>query len=619
MSLRSSVAFVFVLSLLVVALLGLGATPRADNTYNYPRLSLGTGVLHEFVEADSIDFLLRFQEVFGATSPRRVNDVKDSMRALGDTAWVNSTVFIHNFMPQCLFVKGIEAEGDGKLPKWIYDAATTNFIYAAAVAAWHNLHDYDVDWFLHDADGDTMCVWGSECNYALANVSAWCPRGAWNGRVTKWSGLQQYSYFFGTTIGKTYVDWLCSVAADSLFLQNDEFVDAYDGIQLEDGADRSLAWWAPYKPGGADSDFPDPKNDGLGISTVSAYMDSTASSFDSLLTHFVFAIRDEGYIARANCHGLRWAYDPSWWEDEDALITHGFQGRKMERYGNWGGWPYDSAGTAWFEIYDGLEDYYHPSGYTDGEMGWDVSVVESLSDADSSQAAREYWTRFNLGQTLMGDGFFAGQAADQDEYFYEYFDGTHEAEYAPLLIDGMGYDLGHAVADYAKFKPRSETDSLYYRQFRIAASGQTPARTTTVVVNMWDDELGGVPARDAQWYKGLRSTFPQPESLLVFNHWRGRSMKQAPPDKPAEAGPSVQGFDSRIDFNLPRAADVLLTIHDIQGRTIRTLIDGRQPAGRHVVRWDGRDDDGKSLASGIYFCRVAAEGRAATQRVVILR
>ncbi|MBN2172335.1 MAG: T9SS type A sorting domain-containing protein [Candidatus Krumholzibacteriota bacterium] len=74
-----------------------------------------------------------------------------------------------------------------------------------------------------------------------------------------------------------------------------------------------------------------------------------------------------------------------------------------------------------------------------------------------------------------------------------------------------------------------------------------------------------------------------------------------------------------IDFELPRAGAARLRIFDVAGRLVRTLASGELPAGRHRVRWDGRDGAGKYVASGIYFFRLEAGGHDVTRRMVLVR
>jgi hypothetical protein len=70
---------------------------------------------------------------------------------------------------------------------------------------------------------------------------------------------------------------------------------------------------------------------------------------------------------------------------------------------------------------------------------------------------------------------------------------------------------------------------------------------------------------------------------------------------------------------LPRSARVSFAVFDQQGRRLRTLLAGEQPAGEHAVTWDGLDDGGRAVASGVYFVRCTVEGRTFTRRIAALR
>jgi predicted outer membrane repeat protein len=86
------------------------------------------------------------------------------------------------------------------------------------------------------------------------------------------------------------------------------------------------------------------------------------------------------------------------------------------------------------------------------------------------------------------------------------------------------------------------------------------------------------------------------------------------------ASPNPFRSTTSIAFSLPEAASVSIDLFGVAGRLVRTLVhDERLSAGRHVVVWDGRDGAGESLASGVYFCRVAAGGRRLEKGMVLLR
>jgi len=75
-----------------------------------------------------------------------------------------------------------------------------------------------------------------------------------------------------------------------------------------------------------------------------------------------------------------------------------------------------------------------------------------------------------------------------------------------------------------------------------------------------------------------------------------------------------------LRFDLPEPATVTVQIFDITGRLIRTLLGGMaRPAGEHRVSWDGVDELGLPVASGLYFCRLEAGTFRATERVLMVK
>jgi flagellar hook assembly protein FlgD len=59
-----------------------------------------------------------------------------------------------------------------------------------------------------------------------------------------------------------------------------------------------------------------------------------------------------------------------------------------------------------------------------------------------------------------------------------------------------------------------------------------------------------------------------------------------------------------IDYTLPDAGEVEVRVFDVSGRHLRTLVDGRRLAGRHVIEWNGHGSPGTEIKPGIYFVRV---------------
>jgi hypothetical protein len=75
-----------------------------------------------------------------------------------------------------------------------------------------------------------------------------------------------------------------------------------------------------------------------------------------------------------------------------------------------------------------------------------------------------------------------------------------------------------------------------------------------------------------------------------------------------------------IAYDVPQGgADMSLKIYDVSGRLVRTLVDGYESAGTRSVTWDGTNDHGQALASGIYFSRMTAPEYSQTVKMIMLK
>ena len=64
---------------------------------------------------------------------------------------------------------------------------------------------------------------------------------------------------------------------------------------------------------------------------------------------------------------------------------------------------------------------------------------------------------------------------------------------------------------------------------------------------------------------------------------------------------------------------VSLVIYDVRGARVRTLVNGEKAAGRYAAVWDGHNDAGAPVASGVYFCRMVAGAFSDNRRMVLLK
>jgi len=74
-----------------------------------------------------------------------------------------------------------------------------------------------------------------------------------------------------------------------------------------------------------------------------------------------------------------------------------------------------------------------------------------------------------------------------------------------------------------------------------------------------------------------------------------------------------------IRFSLPEAAPVTLTVYNVRGQRVRTLLDEDRAAGRHEVQWDGTDDHGRGLSSGTYLARIVSSAGVQNSKMLLAR
>lgn len=87
----------------------------------------------------------------------------------------------------------------------------------------------------------------------------------------------------------------------------------------------------------------------------------------------------------------------------------------------------------------------------------------------------------------------------------------------------------------------------------------------------------------------------------------------------AQNYPNPFNIETTISFALPREVEVNMRIYNITGQLIRTLINRRMEAGQYRMNWDGKDDDGSVVSSGIYFYQIIADDFIASKKMVMMK
>jgi len=74
-----------------------------------------------------------------------------------------------------------------------------------------------------------------------------------------------------------------------------------------------------------------------------------------------------------------------------------------------------------------------------------------------------------------------------------------------------------------------------------------------------------------------------------------------------------------LNFTIPAPGDVELTIYAVTGQKVKTIVPGTVDRGMHRIIWNGRDDEGRHLSSGLYIARLAWNGRSTAARMTLIK
>jgi photosystem II stability/assembly factor-like uncharacterized protein len=302
----------------------------------------------------------------------------------------------------------------------------------------------------------------------------------------------------------------------------------------------------------------------------------------------------------------------------------------------------------------------------------DVIAASGIEELNQPQAA---WFDFNNDGYLdlyfgnhggpdrlymnEGNGHFIDVAAGalQSGHFTSYpaladFDGDGDVDYfnqeagggTVLLLrndNGAGNHWLHVklVGDPDSGSPGSNVSAIGAR-VRLEAGGMTQIRQVESPIDLAQSSLTvefglgnatSIDRLEVRWPSGLLQEEISPAFLDQHLTWV-EGGHPWPTSSVGAAGqpvachrlhanrPNPFNPSTVLDYELAAASDVRLRIYDVMGRSVRILEDGvRRAAGLHTVRWDGRDDRGRAVASGVYYYRIEAGVWTETRPMVLVR
>jgi hypothetical protein len=266
---------------------------------------------------------------------------------------------------------------------------------------------------------------------------------------------------------------------------------------------------------------------------------------------------------------------------------------------------------------------FHRSGHDAGQLDKSEAYFVQRRDqgvwvttASSPAYGDGYYT---VEARTLGDGatqytteFRVIAAMDEGNWASEVVTGYSEDNIAPAVPSGLLWSNPGVLS----WDAATEEDFAYYQVY----GAEGPEFTNPVPVGATIETHLNLPVQDHAWFfvcavddYGLHSdpTGTQSNTSAVPDAAMATRLF-APVPNPFNPSTTLR-------FSLAEAGPVQLVVYDISGRRVRVLVDENRGGGSHAVTWNGRDDTGRAAAAGTYFCRMQAEGKVETRRMMLVK
>ncbi|KPL18366.1 MAG: hypothetical protein AMJ92_08270 [candidate division Zixibacteria bacterium SM23_81] len=194
-----------------------------------------------------------------------------------------------------------------------------------------------------------------------------------------------------------------------------------------------------------------------------------------------------------------------------------------------------------------------------------------------------------------------------------------------LALDKSGniYVTGHSAQsntppqnfDYATIKYYPDGDEAWAIRYNGPADEDDDAQAIAV------DDSGNVYVTGYSFGIGTDKDYATIKYIEIPTEVKGETPKEAKPLEFAlsQNCPNPFNTNTEICYQITQDGSVTLKVFNILGHHVRTLVDAEQKAGRYSISWEGHNQGGRDVASGVYFCRLMVGDFSKTIKMVLVR
>jgi len=270
---------------------------------------------------------------------------------------------------------------------------------------------------------------------------------------------------------------------------------------------------------------------------------------------------------------------------------------------------------ATFLDYDGSSFAVIPGGV------WELLGSFSAAQDSIYQFLAPTYTDSSLAGPTHASFFVSAHTTDPSVWFASELDSGYSIDNIPPAVP-MSFVVAYnnPGGNQLTWDPNTENDLKYYRVYRDLDPGFTPSPANYVHGTTSPGWTDNIPDGWMHNYKVTAVDDADNES----DPTGGTTTSAGTPTLPTQVMlkqnvPNPFNPSTSIAIGLPEAGLVKLLIYDATGRLVRRLVDGELPAGFRSVTWQGIDDAGNRVSSGVYFYRLETAGKSITKKMVLVK
>ncbi len=274
--------------------------------------------------------------------------------------------------------------------------------------------------------------------------------------------------------------------------------------------------------------------------------------------------------------------------------------------------------------------------WPDGEGAWEMLSVATPGAENENPVAPEEVNLFINEILAVNDTGIQDETGAYEDWLELYNPGPGAVELGGLfLTDDLALSTQWMLPEFTLgageflviWCDNDTGDGLLHSNFKLSGGGETVALYGRLGAgnNLIDSHSFGAQVADISEGREVNGG---PEWVFFDPPTPGTDncgcIGVLPDDPPAalrllSAHPNPFNPKTTLTFELPTAARVRVEVFDVGGRRVATLLDESREAGRHEVIWEGRNDAGHDMPSGVYLTLLRFEGESESDRLVLLR